>query len=138
MIVRIFLAKVVVLGAITLVAGCTTPDGDAGSTDDKSLPDNAQTSGESSGKPAGDVNAGSAEADASESSTDSASGDGETQYVQSWSLRVREGAGMSHPVVKHLSRGEAVTVMKVISGVWAQIGENEFVSNRFLKPTKPE
>lgn len=54
--------------------------------------------------------------------------------VNASKLNVRKGPGSNYPVVKTLSRGEQVTIIK-ISGSWAQIGEDKWCSTDYLTPT---
>ena len=139
MIVRIQLTKMVALfGVIAFLGACTTGAGSNPEVD-SGVTDNAQTSGEASGKSAGDVNAsGNTPAKAANDTEPSSEPASEgSMYVQPWSLSVRQGPGMEHPVIKHLARGAAVSIMGT-EGVWAQIGEKEYVSKRFLGADKPE
>lgn len=58
------------------------------------------------------------------------------RYVAVDTLNIREHSSMDAPVVGKLIRGSMFQVS--ISGIWARIGENQFVMTKFLstKPTK--
>lgn len=61
----------------------------------------------------------------------------ETKYVYNCeTLNVRAGAGTNYPIVGSLKCDDKVNVYKY-SGSWACIGENEWVSNKYLTTTKP-
>ena len=61
----------------------------------------------------------------------------ETKYVYNCtSLNVRKGAGTKCAIVRTISKGTKVDVYE-ISGSWARIGTNEWVSNNYLSKTKP-
>lgn len=51
-------------------------------------------------------------------------------------LSVRTGAGTSYTKVDRIAEGSQVTVYD-ISGSWARIGDNKWVSNNFLSDVKP-
>ncbi len=59
-----------------------------------------------------------------------------TGYVTTAGLNVRQGPGVSYPVVRVLGFGEQVT--KVSSGSWTKIGEGEFVYSAYIADSKPE
>ncbi|MFK7873190.1 MAG: SH3 domain-containing protein [Oligoflexales bacterium] len=58
--------------------------------------------------------------------------DAQVQWVNVSALNVREGAGMSHGVTRHVREGEQVKVHERV-GVWAKIGQGEWVSSRYLR-----
>ena len=52
--------------------------------------------------------------------------------VVSTELNVRSGPGSRFPIIRKLKRGSKVTEVSK-EGVWVQIGDQEFVSSRFLE-----
>jgi N-acetylmuramoyl-L-alanine amidase CwlA len=61
----------------------------------------------------------------------------EIKYVYNCeTLNVRKGAGTKYEVVKEIKKGTKVNVYE-ISGSWARISTNEWVSNKYLTKTKP-
>lgn len=136
-----FLTSLFVVGL--LLGGCTDGNDKASepvAKDDTppTIPDMPGESGESSAKPAGAGEAGTAELPQTEKSQpnveaakSSASSTDGTGTVKTGALNVRSGPGMKHEVVKVLRSGEKVTLTDC-GVVWCKIGENEYVSKRFV------
>lgn len=59
-----------------------------------------------------------------------------TGYVSTEGLNVRQGPGISYPVVRVLGFGDQVT--KLSSGSWIKIGESEFVYGSYIADSQPE
>lgn len=59
-----------------------------------------------------------------------------TRYVASSSLWVRKGPGAKYGTVRVLKRGDVVEVQEV-KRIWAKIGSDEFVAEKYLTPKKP-
>jgi len=90
---------------------------------------------ESGESPAPDSDPGTAPAESEPKMQESqapAAGQQAMMVVEPSHLNVRQGPGMSHDVVRVILQGETVSILGQ-EGLWAQIGENEYVSTRFLK-----
>ena len=60
-----------------------------------------------------------------------------TRSVTSASLWVRKGPGSKYSTVRALKKGSIVQVTEV-KQVWAKIGSDEYVSEKYLSKTAPE
>ena len=131
-----------------LVSGCAgdqeMQDPVGGDDSAPAIPD-SPGSGETAAKPAGDgfESGGSedqepAKKDEPKKMEQAESDPSGRQFVQSDGLNVRSGAGMKFDVVRILPWATEVTVQGECDSVWCQIGENEYVSKRFLGPEKPQ
>ena len=62
-----------------------------------------------------------------------------TKYVKVPHLYVRSGPGMKYETLSTLPFGKAVNIIKTVrNGVWAKIGEGQYVGTRYLSDKKQE
>lgn len=58
-----------------------------------------------------------------------------TRFVNTYAIHVRSAPDRTSPVVRHVKWGDKVEV--VISGDWAKLGNNEYISAKYLSENEP-
>ena len=134
----------ILLGLVWIVAcsdGSTTEEPVVAQGESSpAIPDLPGQAGESDPKPAGDTQADLTSDQSTGEKADATSEEqatSDTFYVSSYSLNVRSGPGMTHPVVDHLVRGAEIVALEQ-SGVWLKIGQDRYVSKNHVATSKAE
>jgi hypothetical protein len=99
---------------------------------DSKLPD-SPGDGETAAKAPGDGQAGTAAPTGKDAAKAASAAEPETAFtVVTGALNVRSGAGMSHPVVRTVKKGETVTA--TCSKGWCLLRPGEYAARKFLEP----